>query len=116
MIDLKNMRLEEAFAKLKVHELRLKERNPRDEEQALLSRAFNKSQMNQRGSSSRGKGREMKGKGKYCSAEVDRKKKKKQFDESKVKCYNCQKLGHFSYECELPKRDKSKGKEKILIA
>ena len=42
--------------------------------------------------------------------------KKKQFDKSKVKCYDCQKLGYFSDECKLSKRDKSKGKEKIHMA
>ena len=49
--DLNFMRLEEAFEQLKVHELRLQERNSRDEEQALLSKAFNNSKKNQRGSS-----------------------------------------------------------------
>ena len=43
------MRLEESFRKLKVHELRVQERNSRDEEQALLSRAFNKSKKDQKG-------------------------------------------------------------------
>ena len=28
----------------------------------------------------------------------------------------CQKLWHFADECELPKRDKSKGKEKMHMA
>ena len=51
--DLKNMRLEEAFGQLKVHELRLQERNSRNEEQTLLSRDFNKSNKDKRGSSSR---------------------------------------------------------------
>ena len=54
--DLKTMRLEEAFGQLKVHELRLQERNSRDEEQALLSRAFNMSKKDQKGSSSSGRG------------------------------------------------------------
>ena len=43
-------------------------------------------------------------------------RKNKQFDKSKVKCYNCQRLGHFSDECELPKKDKSKVKEKMHLA
>ena len=50
-IDLKTMRLKEAFGQLKVHELRLQERNSRDEEQELLSRTFNMSKKDQRGSS-----------------------------------------------------------------
>ena len=47
---------------------------------------------------------------------MDGEQKKNQFEKSKVKCYNCQKLGHFEDECELPKRDKSKGTEKIHMA
>ena len=47
---------------------------------------------------------------------MDGEKKKKQFDKSKVKCYNCQKLWHLADECELPTRDKSKGKEKMDMA
>ena len=50
---LKSMKLKEAFGKLKVYELRLQERNSSNEDQTLLSRAFNKSKKNQRGSSSR---------------------------------------------------------------
>ena len=34
--DLKTMRLEEVVGKLKVHELRLQDRNSKDEERALL--------------------------------------------------------------------------------
>ena len=66
--DLKTTRLEEVFGQLKVHELRLQERNSRDEEQAILFRAFINSKKDQRGSSSsgrgHGRGRARKGKGK----------------------------------------------------
>ena len=75
--DLKTMRLEEAFGQLKVHELRLQERNSRDEEQALLSRAFNISKKDQKGSSSSGRGRGKKGKGKDCGDDANGEKKKK---------------------------------------
>ena len=44
---------------------------------------------------------------------MDGEKKKKPFEKSKVKFYNCQKLGHFANDCELPKRDNSKGKDKM---
>ena len=54
--DLKTMRLEEAFGQLKVHELRFQFRNSRDDEQELLSRAFNMSKKDKKGSSSSGRG------------------------------------------------------------
>ena len=114
--DLKTMRLEEAFGKLKVHELRFQERNSRDEDQAFLSRAFNMSKKDQRGSSSSRRERRKKGKGKDHCGEANGEKKKKQFDTSNVKCYTCQKLVHFADQCEIPKKDKSKGKEKMHIA
>ena len=47
---------------------------------------------------------------------MDGEQKKNKFEKSKLKCCNCQKLGHFEDECELPKRDKSKGIEKMHIA
>ena len=100
---------------MKVHELRLQERNSRDEEKALLSRALI-SQEGSKGSSSKVRRRGRKRKGKDRSGEVDGEKKKKQFDKPKVKCFNCQKLGHFADECKLSKRDKSKGKDKMHMA
>ena len=87
--DLKTRRLIEAFGQLKVHELRLQERNSRDDEKALLPRAFNMSK-DQRGSSSSGRERGRKGKGKDRGGEVNGEKKKKQFNKSKIKFYNCQ--------------------------
>ena len=68
------------------------------------------------GSSSSEKGCGRKGKGKDRDGEVDGAKKERQYDKSKVKYYNCQNLGHFTNECELLKRDKSKEKEKIHMA
>ena len=105
------MRLEEAFGQLKVQE-----RKSRDVEQALLSRAFSMSKKDKKRSSSSVRGQGKKGKGKHCVGDANGEKKKKQFEKSKVKYYNCQKLGHFADESELPKKDKSKGKEKMHIA
>ena len=51
--DLKTMRLEEAFGQIKEHELRIQERNSRDEEQALLYWVFNRYKKDQRGTSSK---------------------------------------------------------------
>ena len=82
------MRLEEALGQLKVHELIFQERNSRDEEQALLSRAFNKSKKDQRGSYSSGRGQGRKGKAKDYGGEVDG--EKKTFNKSKVKYSNSQ--------------------------
>ena len=50
-------------------------------------------------------------KGKDCDNKVDVEKKKKPLYKSKVKYYNCQNLGNFADECELPKEYKSKGRE-----
>ena len=47
---------------------------------------------------------------------MDGEKKKKQFDNSKVKCYNFQNFGYFANEWKLPKREKSKGKENMHMA
>ena len=44
------MRLEGAFGQLKDHELRLHDRNSRDEEQTLLSRTINMSKKDKKGS------------------------------------------------------------------
>ena len=61
-------------------------RSSRDKEKALLYRAFNKANKNQKGSSSRERGRE--GKGKERIGEED--KEKKSFNKSKAKCYSFQ--------------------------
>ena len=56
--DLDTMSLVEAIGSLQVHEMRISERDAREEEQALLSRAMNKfNKSKQEGQSSRGRGR-----------------------------------------------------------
>ena len=41
---------------------------------------------------------------------------KPQQDKSKITCYNCHKLGHYSNECKFPKKNKPKNdKEKVNL-
>ena len=70
----------------------------------------------QKGLTSSGREQGKKVKGKDQGGEANGEKKNMQFDKSKVKCYSSQKLGHFADECELPKKDNSKGKEKMHMA
>ena len=88
-----------------MHEQRLQERDSREEEQVLLARAFNQSKKSDRGSSSRGRGR---GRSRFSKNDKDE-EERNPFDKSKIKCYNCQKMGHFADECYSD--TKKKGKE-----
>ena len=59
--------IEEVIGSLRVHELRLQERDSGEEEQALLARAFNQTKKGDRKQSSRGRGRgSSRGRGKGC--------------------------------------------------
>ena len=120
--DLDTMSLVEAIGSLKVHEMRLSERDAREEEQALLSRAMSKFKKTKqedgqtshgrgRGSGrGRGRGRDQ-GKGKFQSSD-DKKQEgsRKPFDNSKVQCYNCQEFGHFTDECKNEKKPRVREK------
>ena len=110
--DLDSMSLVEAIGSLKIHEMRLSERDLRDEEQALLSRAltkFKKSKQDE-GQSSRGRGRGRsrgrgrgrdQGRGKtQVSDDQKQENPRKQFDKTKIQCYNCQDYDHFADECK----------------
>ncbi|XP_078440532.1 uncharacterized protein LOC144710594 [Wolffia australiana] len=107
--DLETMSLVEAIGSLKIHEMRLAERDAREEEQALLTRALNrlkKTKAQEEGQSSRGRGR-----GRGCGRsktqpDEDQKQDgdRKPFDKSKVRRYNCQNFGHFADECTNEKK------------
>ena len=94
--DLDSMSLVEAVGSLKIHEMRLSERDLRDEVQALLSRAltkFKKSKQDE-GQTSRGRGRGRsrgrgrdQGRGKtQVSDDQKQENPRKQFDKTKVQC------------------------------
>ena len=115
--NMRGLSVDEVIRSLRVHEQRLQERDSREEEQVLLARAFNQSKKGNRGSSSRGRGRGRglsrgrgrgHGRGKFSKNDRDE-EEKKPFDKSKIKCYNCQKMGHFADECYSD--TKKKGKE-----
>nr|GEV97268.1 copia-type polyprotein [Tanacetum cinerariifolium] len=80
------MSIEELQSTLIVHEQKFK-KNEKEEEQALRVDSSDNSNLRGRGrgrSSYRGRGR---GRGRYS------------FNKHTIECYNCHKLGHYSYEC-----------------
>ena len=88
--------------------MRLKERETREEEQILLANAIGKTKIsNEEESSSRGRGRHRgrgRGRGRGRNQSGEEEKEKKPFDKSVIQCYNCQRYGHFAYECRNPKK------------
>ena len=110
--ELDKMSLDEVIGSLTIHELRLKERESREEEQVLLAKAMSTTKLsNKEESSSRNRGRQCgrgRGRGRGLSRGrnqwTEEEKDKKPFDKSVIQCYNCQKYGHFVYECRSAKK------------
>ena len=110
--ELDKVSLDEVIGSLTVHELRLKERETREEEEILLAKAMSKTKIsNEEESSSRGRGRHRgrargrgRGRGRGRNQREEEEKDKKTFDKSIIQCYNCQRYGHFAYECRNPKK------------
>ena len=44
------------------------------------------------------------------------KKKDWKFDISKVRCYNCQEMGHYSRECSNPRKERKKEHNTLHLA
>ena len=106
------MSLDEVIGSLTVHELRLKERESREEEQVLLAKALSKAKISSKEESSShgkgghrscGRGRD-RGRGRGCNQSGEEDKEKKPFHKSVIQCYNCQRYGHFAYECRNAKK------------
>ena len=110
--ELDKVSLDEVIGSLTVHELRLKERKSREEEQVLLAKAMSKAKLsNEDESSSRGRRKQRgqgrgrgRGRGRGQNQPTEEEKDKKPFDKSVIQCYNCQKYGHFAYECRSAKK------------
>ena len=119
--ELDKVSLDEVIGSLTVHELRLKERETREEEQVLLAKAMGKVKINNADdSSSRGRGRHRgrsrgrgRGRGRGRNQNGKEEKDKKVFDKSSIQCYNCQRFGHFAYECRNPKKLRE---DKVYVA
>ena len=119
--NLDKVSLDEIISSFIVHELRLKERESCEEEQTLLAKVLNKMKLtSEEESSSRGRGHHSgrgrgrgrgHGRGRHSGNEEE--KEKKTFDKSSIQCYNCQKYGHFAYECRNPKRER---KDRTYVA
>ena len=111
--DLDKVSLDEVIGSLTVHELWLKERESCEEEQGLLAKALSKSKIStEEESSSHGKGHHQgrgrgrgRGHGQGHNSPSDEDKENKSFDKSIIQCYNCQKYGHFAYECRSNKKE-----------
>ena len=111
--DQDKVSLDEVIGSLTVHEICLHERESREEEQAVLTKALSKTKLSTEDEpSSRGKGRlrghgRGRGRGRGClqNSSPDEDKKKK-FDKSTIQCYNCEKYRHFAYECRSKKKER----------
>ena len=107
--DMDSMSLEEAIGSLKIYEEKLRDREARREEQLLLSKAAGK-QKKYEESNTRGRGRGRgwrggRGRGRGDGKQHEHGEEERPRDKSKVKCYNCEKFGHFAYECRKSKKE-----------
>ena len=113
--DMDSMSLEEAIGLLKIYEEKLQDREAQREEQLLLSKAAEKQMKYEESSTcgrARGRGwRRGQGRGRGDGKQHEHEDEERPRDKLKVKCYNCEKLGHFAYECH-----KSKKEEKFQVA
>ncbi|XP_078435019.1 uncharacterized protein LOC144706015 [Wolffia australiana] len=126
--EMESMTLEEAVGSHKIHEGKLKDRQSRRDEQVLLARAIRKGKKKDEDENSRGRGcgrGRSKGRGRGRSSDGKGWRKGDDFryqDNSKIKCYNCEKFGHFAYECRSHRKEEKanlanaeKGESTLLI-
>ena len=110
--DVNSLTLDEVLGSLKIHEDKLKDRSVKREEKALLAWALGKLKKKEDDSShgkERGRGRNIgrgRGRSSYSKDDSEDEDEQKPQDKSKITYYNFQKLGHYSNDCKLPKKNK----------
>ncbi|MCH81381.1 F-box protein [Trifolium medium] len=108
--DTTTMKIEELQSALEAHEIKLQNRGSEKTSQQALQAQTNKKDDGNKNFKKKGKGKAKWLKNQNSKADdkaesskgggnVKSQNKKKNFDKSKVKCYNCDKLGHFADEC-----------------
>ncbi|CAJ2662467.1 unnamed protein product [Trifolium pratense] len=108
--DTATMKIEELQSALEAHEIKVLSRGSEKKEQQALQAQTNKKEDNGKNYKKKGKDKpkwlkdqsskiDDKAESSKGGGFVKGKNKKKNFDKSKVKCYNCEKLGHFADEC-----------------
>ncbi|CAL0330164.1 unnamed protein product [Lupinus luteus] len=120
--NLEELKLEELQGSLEAHEQRLIERfNDKSMNQALQAQSFKRGNYKNRGErGNRGKSKEFKGRNSNSQSQNEERIDydhpnststgrggfkswrggKKRIDRRKIKCFNCNKIGHFSSECQ----------------
>ncbi|KAK2394637.1 hypothetical protein QL285_056445 [Trifolium repens] len=106
--DLSSMRIEELQSSLEAQELRLTERNSeREVEQQALKAASEKKYQKKSWSEAKNRSDGAQKPETSTSDKQKYQKGKERFDKTKVRCYCCQKLGHFTADCRSNKERES---------
>ncbi|MCH85421.1 retrovirus-related Pol polyprotein from transposon TNT 1-94, partial [Trifolium medium] len=126
--DVKTMEIEEFQSSLEAHEMLVIERGSETTTQQALQAQFTNKDGYENYSKMKGKGKFKNGNwsktdengesSKVGGGSGNNQDNKKEFDKRKIQCYNCEKFGHYAYECWYKKDGKKshKGEEKANMA
>ena len=112
--DLNEVKIKELQGSLETHEMKITGRKEeKDEEQALLARFKQEESKKEFWKKKKGKNHQKHGDKPESSKSGGESSKNqgKKFDKKKVQCFNCDKYGHYAYECQFNKDRKGKNKE-----